>query len=120
MPRQRYGIDFYGHEQGEILIAVDLCTREATLWFLTNRKQDSVVRALLSGLIFQKGVPLSFRNDEAPEFVKGAVAAMNRDTLGSNKSPLDHTIQDPTQWWNDSCSISMDVSLNVMMRNTKT
>ena len=78
MPRQRYGIDFYGHEQGEILVAIDLCTREATLWFLTNRKQDSVVRALLSGLIFQKGVPLSFRNDEAPEFVKGAVAAMNR------------------------------------------
>ncbi len=65
MPRQRYGIDFYGHEQGEILVAIDLCTREATLWFLANRKQDSVARALLSGLILQKGVPLSFRNDEA-------------------------------------------------------
>ncbi len=78
MPRQAYGIDFYGHEQGEILVAVDLCTREATLWFLTNRKQDNVARALLTGLIFQKGVPLSFRNDEALEFVRGVVAAMNR------------------------------------------
>jgi hypothetical protein len=78
MPCQAYGIDFYGHEQGEILVAVDLCTREATLWFLTNRKQDNVDRALLTGLIFQKGVPLSFRNDEAPEFVQGVVAAMNR------------------------------------------
>ncbi len=78
MPRQRYDIDFYGHEQGEILVAIDLCTREATLWFLANRKQDSVARALLSGLILQKGVPLSFRNDEAPEFVKGVVSAMNR------------------------------------------
>jgi hypothetical protein len=78
MPRQAYGIDFYGHEQGEILVAIDLCTREATLWFLANRKQDNVARALLTGLIFQKGVPLSFRNDEAPEFVRGVVAAMNR------------------------------------------
>jgi transposase InsO family protein len=78
MPRQAYGIDFYGHEQGEILVAVDLCTREAILWFLANRKQDNVARALLTGLILQKGVPLSFRNDEAPEFVKGVVTAMNR------------------------------------------
>jgi hypothetical protein len=68
----------HGHEQGEILVAIDLCSREATLWFLANRKQDSVARALLSGLILQKGVPLSFRNDEAPEFVKGVVSAMNR------------------------------------------
>ncbi len=59
-------------------MAIDFCTREATLWFLANRKQDSVARALLSGLILQKGVPLSFRNDEAPEFVKGVVSAMNR------------------------------------------
>jgi hypothetical protein len=78
LPRQAYGIDFYGHEKGEILVAVDLCTREATLWFLPNRKQENVARALMTGLILQKGVPLLFRNDEASEFVKGAVAAMNR------------------------------------------
>ncbi len=78
LPRQAYGIDFYGHEKGEILVAVDLCTREATLWFLPNRKQDNVARALMTGLILQEGVPLIFRNDEASEFVKGVVAAMNR------------------------------------------
>jgi transposase InsO family protein len=78
LPRQAYGIDFYGHEKGEILVAVDLCTREATLWFLPNRKQENVARALMTGLILQKGVPLIFRNDEASEFVNGAVAAMNR------------------------------------------
>jgi len=78
LPRQAYGIDFYGHEKGEILVAVDLCTREATLWFLPNRKQEHVARALMTGLILQKGVPLTFRNDEASEFVKGVVASMNR------------------------------------------
>ena len=78
LPRQAYGIDFYGHEKGEILVAVDLCTREASLWFLPNRKQENVARALLTGLILQKGVPLIFRNDEASEFVKGVVASMNR------------------------------------------
>ena len=46
--------------------------------FLPDRKQDGVAKALLTGLIFQKGVPLLFRNDEASEFVHGVVAAMNR------------------------------------------
>jgi hypothetical protein len=78
LPRQAYGIDFYGHEKGEILVAIDLCTREATLWFLPNRKQDNVARAIMTGLILQKGVPLTFRNDEASELVKGVVASMNR------------------------------------------
>ena len=77
LPRQCYGIDFYGHQNGEILVALDLCTREVLLWFLPSRKQDLVAKALLSGLIFQKGVPLVFRNDEASEFVKGVVKAMN-------------------------------------------
>ena len=77
LPRQQYGIDFYGHAKGEILVAIDLCTREVLLWFLKDRKQDTVAKALLSGLIFQKGVPLTFRNDEASEFVGGVVAAMN-------------------------------------------
>jgi hypothetical protein len=78
LPRQAYGIDFCGHEKGEILVAFDLCTREGSLWFLPNRKQENVARALLTGLILQKGVPLIFRNDEASEFVKGVEASMNR------------------------------------------
>ena len=78
LPRQAYGIDFYGHTKGEILVAIDLCTREVNLWFLTDRKTEGVTRALLSGLIFQKGVPLLFVNDEASEFVGGTVHAMNQ------------------------------------------
>ena len=31
LPRQAYGIDFYGHTPGEILVAIDLCTREVSL-----------------------------------------------------------------------------------------
>ena len=78
LPRQAYGIDFYGHANGEILVAIDLCTREVSLWFLQDRKQDKVAKSLLSGLIFQKGVPLLFRNDEAREFVQGVVHSMNQ------------------------------------------
>ena len=77
LPRQNYGIDFYGHKNGEILVAIDLVTREILLWFLKDRKQEGVAKALLSGLVFTKGVPLKFRSDEAPEFVEGVVAAMN-------------------------------------------
>jgi hypothetical protein len=36
-----------------------------------------VFGATRTGLIFQKGVPLIFRNDEAAELVGGPVAAMN-------------------------------------------
>jgi hypothetical protein len=79
--RQAYGIDFYGHEKGEIRVAIDLCTREATLWFLQNRKQENVARALMTGLILQKGVPLTFRNDEASELVKGVVDRFAQPTL---------------------------------------
>ncbi len=39
---------------------------------------EGVAKALLSGIIFQKGVPLIFVNDEAQEFVGGVVHSMNR------------------------------------------
>ena len=77
LPRQKYGIDFHGHAKGEILVAIDIVTREVCLWLLPNRKQENVSRALLSGLVFVKGVPLEFRSDNAPELMSGLVAAMN-------------------------------------------
>ncbi len=78
LPRQKYGIDFHGHAKGEILVAIDLVTREVCLWLLPNRsKQESVSKALLSGLVFVKGVPLEFRSDNAPELMSGLVSAMN-------------------------------------------
>jgi hypothetical protein len=58
LPRQAYGRDFYGHEKGEILVAMDLCTREVSLWFLPNRKQENVARALINkGTNPSKGCP---------------------------------------------------------------
>ncbi len=78
LPRQAYGIDFYVHTHGDILVALDLCTREVSLWFLPDRKMEGVAKALLSGIIFQRGVPLTFVNDEAQEFVGGVVYSMNR------------------------------------------
>ena len=44
-PRQTYGIDFYGVAKGEILTAVDLCTREILLWWLPDRQQKRVANA---------------------------------------------------------------------------
>ena len=58
-------------------MAIGVCTREVLLWFLQDRQQDKVVRALPTGLIFQKGVPMIFRSDEAGELVGGVVAVMN-------------------------------------------
>ncbi len=65
--RQHYGIDFYGLNQGEILVIVDLFTRETILVYLRNRNQDSVAKTIIKNIIFQRGVPLSLRTDNAPE-----------------------------------------------------
>ncbi len=67
LPRQHYGIDFYGIHKGEILVIVDLFTRETILTFLRSRTQENVARALLTNIIFQRGVPISLRTDNAPE-----------------------------------------------------
>ena len=77
-PRQHYGIDFYGVDQGEILVAVDLFTRETILLYLRNRNQDGVAKTIIKNIIFQRGVPLSLRSDNAPELssVTGAVSAI--------------------------------------------
>ncbi len=75
--RQHYGVDFYGVNGGEILVAVDLFTRE-TIWiYLRNRNQDNVAKDLIRNIIFQRGVPLSLRTDNAPELSSntGAVSS---------------------------------------------
>ena len=77
LPRQAYGIDFYGHKDGNILVAIDLCTREVLLWFTPSRSQEQVAKCLLTGLVFQKGVPLTLRSDAANEFINGVVKLLN-------------------------------------------
>ena len=51
-----YDMDFYGHTHGDVLVALDLGTREVSLWFLPDRKMEGVAKALLSGIIFQKNL----------------------------------------------------------------
>ncbi len=44
LPRQDYGIDFYGVYNGEIMVIVDLFTRETILIHLNRRTQDNVAQ----------------------------------------------------------------------------
>jgi hypothetical protein len=60
-PRQQYGIDFYGLQGGEILVMVDLFTRETLLEWLPSRKQNLVVQIVMRRIIFERGVPFSIR-----------------------------------------------------------
>jgi hypothetical protein len=80
LPRQDYGIDFYGVYKGEVLVIVvfDLLTRETILTHLKNRTQDNVAKAIIRNIIFQRGVPRSIRTDNAPELASltGAVSAV--------------------------------------------
>jgi hypothetical protein len=73
LPRQRYGIDFYGVHNGEILVMVDLFSRETMLEFLPNRKMERVCQAIMKRIIFSCGVPDELRSDNAPELMQGIV-----------------------------------------------
>ena len=66
-------MDFYGLMKGEILVIVDLFTRETILQWLPNRKQEQVAQTMLRRVIFERGVPLSIRSDNAPELMKGVI-----------------------------------------------
>jgi hypothetical protein len=62
LPRQHYGIDFYENYNGEIMVIVDLFTRETILTHLNKRTQDNdVAQALLKHIIFQRGFPRTLR-----------------------------------------------------------
>jgi hypothetical protein len=57
---------------------VDLFTRETILTYLRNRTQENVARALLTNIIFQRGVLMSLCTDSAPELssLTGAVTSI--------------------------------------------
>ena len=99
-----YDIDFYGHTHDDVLVTLDLFTREVSLWFLPDRKMEGVAKALLSGIIFQKGVPLLFVNDEAKEFVDGLVHSVMNRYVGIMQITTGGIALDPTQMLNVSCS----------------
>jgi hypothetical protein len=78
LPRQDYGIDFYGVYNEDIMVIVDLFTRETILTHLNKRTQDNVAQTLLKSVIFQRGVPRTLRSDNTPELssITGAVSAI--------------------------------------------
>ncbi len=78
VPRQDHGIDFYGVYKGEILVIVDLFTRETILTHLNARLQDNVAKTTIRNIIFQRGVPRSLRTDNELELssLTGAVSAI--------------------------------------------
>ena len=73
MPRQHYGLDFYGVYKGEILVVIDLFSREVIIEHVSSRSQLHVAAVLLKHVILSRGVPISFRTDNAPELMRGAV-----------------------------------------------
>ena len=80
-PRQSYGMDFYGiggKQAGYILVVVDLCTREVILRHTPTRDMNRVAKVLMDSIIFQRGVPLTLRSDNASEFVDGIVKEINQ------------------------------------------
>jgi hypothetical protein len=73
LPRQRYGIDFYAVHNGNILVMVDLFSRETMLEFLPSRKMEKMCQTIMKRIIVSRGVPDELRSDNAPELMKGIV-----------------------------------------------
>ena len=72
LPRQGYGMGFYGVLKGEILVIVDLATRETILRFLTDQKQEKVAKVVMNAIGYDRGVPDFIRSDNAPQLMQGA------------------------------------------------
>jgi hypothetical protein len=47
LPRQHYGLDFYGLHKGEILVIIDLFSREVILEHVASRSPLNVAAVLL-------------------------------------------------------------------------
>jgi hypothetical protein len=74
LPRQHYGLDFCGVHRSKIsVIIIGLFRREVILEHVTSRSQLNVAATLLKHVILSRGVPISFRTDNAPELMRGAV-----------------------------------------------
>ncbi len=56
LPRQHYGLDFYGVHKGEILAIIDLFSRKVFLEHVTSRSQLKVAATLLKHVILSRGV----------------------------------------------------------------
>ncbi len=61
LPRQHYGLDFYGMHKDEILVIIDLFSREVILEHLSSRSQLKVAATLLKHVILSR-CPSFFQN----------------------------------------------------------
>jgi hypothetical protein len=63
LPRQHYGLDVYGVHKGEILVIIDLFSREVILEHLSSRSQIKVAATLLKHVILSRARrPSIFQN----------------------------------------------------------
>jgi hypothetical protein len=82
LARQRYGIDFYGVHNGEILVIVDLFSGKTMLEFLASMKMESVSQTIIKKIIFSRGVPDELRSDNAPARTHAGNGAASVPILG--------------------------------------
>jgi hypothetical protein len=85
------------------MVIVDLFPRETILTHLNKRTQDNVAQTLLKYVIFQRGVPRTFRSDNAPELssVTGVVSAICED-LKSIRSEQEDITREETLYVSES------------------
>jgi hypothetical protein len=67
--------------KGEIILMVDLFTRETILQLLPSRKQDKVELTILRRVLFERGETLSIRSNSAPELVEERVIIQIKNLL---------------------------------------
>ncbi len=94
--KQHYGLDFYGVHKGEILVIVDLFSREVIIDHVPSRSQLHVAYVLLKHGILSRGVPMSFRTDNVPELMRGAVEVifqfLNIEQITTGDIALEETL----------------------------
>jgi hypothetical protein len=75
-PRLRWGIDFYGMPDYEILGMIDMDSLHVELAACETRQQTNVEAAIEEHILFRHGVPDEIRSDHAREFIGTVMTAL--------------------------------------------
>jgi len=78
-PRSRYGMDYYGVGDGEVLGIIDLDSVNVNLFWHERRSGQLVKEALRDGIMNRYGRFDELRSDHAREFIGRAVSALKKE-----------------------------------------
>lgn len=78
-PRSRFGMDYYGVGDGEVLGVIDLDSLYVCLFWHLHRSAELCLRSIRDGILFTHGRFESLRSDHAREFIGRIMSGLKQE-----------------------------------------